>query len=130
MSNIDGLAADWLSAKAEEQVANMKRLAIEKELTAALEAKDEGSVTHTLEAHKVTLTQPVTRKVDTIKWEEVKGKIPEAMWPVKVTVSADAAGMKWLAENEPKLWADIAMAFETKAGKLGVKVEALKNGHA
>ena len=129
MSNIDGLAADWLSAKAEEQAANIKRLAIEKELTAALEAKGEGSIPHTLEAHKVTLTQPVTRKVDARKWETVKGKIPEALWPVKVTLSADAAGMKWLAENETKLWAEVSTAFETKAGKIGVKVEELENGN-
>ena len=128
MSNIDGLAADWLSAKAEEQAANMRRLAIEKELTAALEAKDEGSITHTLETHKVTMTQPVTRKLDVRKWEMVKAKIPETLWPVKVVTSADAAGMKWLAENEPKMWASIASAFETKAGKIGVKVEELKNG--
>jgi len=128
MSNIDGLAADWLSAKAEEQAANMRRLAIEKELTAALEAKDEGSITHTLETHKVTMTQPVTRKLDVRKWEMVNAKIPETLWPVKVVTSADAAGMKWLAENEPKMWASIASAFETKAGKIGVKVEELKNG--
>ena len=126
MSNIDGLAADWLAAKAEEIKANLLRLAIEKELTEALEAKDEGSITHTLQSHKVTLTQPVTRKVDPRKWETVKGKIPEALWPVKVTVSADAAGMKWLAENETKLWAEVSPAFETKQGKIGVKVEELK----
>jgi hypothetical protein len=126
MSNIDGLAADWLAAKAEEQAANERRLAIEKELTSALESKVEGSITHKLTFHKVTLTQPVTRKVDHRKWDAVKGKIPEALWPVKVAVAADTSGMKWLAENETKLWAEVSTAFETKAGKIGVKVEAIK----
>ncbi len=74
------------------------------------------------------MTQPVTRKLDVRKWEMVNAKIPETLWPVKVVTSADAAGMKWLAENEPKMWASIASAFETKAGKIGVKVEELKNG--
>lgn len=41
-------------------------------------------------------------------------------------MKADAAGMKWLAENETKLWAEVSPAFETKQGKIGVKVEELK----
>jgi len=57
------------------------------------------------------MTQPVTRKLDVRKWEMVNAKIPETLWPVKVVTSADAAGMKWLAENEPKMWASIASAF-------------------
>lgn len=126
MSNIDGLAANWLTAKAEEQAANKRRLAIEKELTEALEAKDEGSITHTLQSHKVTLTQPVTRKIDEKMWRGVKHKIPEKLHPVKVEVKADAAGMKWLAKNEPLLWAKVAQAFTTARGKIGVKVEELK----
>ena len=126
MSNIDGLAANWLTAKAEEQAANKRRLAIEKELTEALEAKDEGSITHTLQSHKVTLTQPVTRKVDEKLWRGVKHKIPEQLRPVKVEIKADASGMKWLAKNEPLLWAKVAQAFTTARGKIGVKVEELK----
>ena len=125
MSNIDGLAADWLAAKAEERKANLLRLAIEKELTEALEAKDEGSITHTLQSHKVTLTQPVTRKIDEKMWRGVKHKIPEQLRPVKVEVKADAAGMKWLQDNEPQIWKRIASAFETKPGKIAVKVEEL-----
>jgi len=125
MSNIDGLAADWLAAKAEERAANMRRLKIEKELTSALEAKDEGSITHKLTSHKVTLTQPVTRKVDADKWNGVAYLIPSSLHPVRATYVADAAGMKWLAKNEPDMWAKVAQAFETKRGKIGVKVEAL-----
>ncbi len=126
MSNIDGLAAEWLSAKAEEQAANKRRLAIEKDLTAALEAKDEGSITHTLEDHKVTLTQPVSRSLDVRKWETIKHKIPTAMHPVKVEIKADVTGVKYLTNNEPELWAKVAEAFTSKPGKIGVKVEELK----
>lgn len=126
MSNIDGLAADWLAAKAEEQAANKRRLEIEKELTEALDAKDEGSITHKLENHKVTLTQPVRRTVDPDMWESVKYKVPEQLRPVKVKIEADAAGMKYLANNEPTFWAAIAPAFTTKPGKIGVKVEEVK----
>ena len=125
MSNIDGLAAEWLAAKSAEATANKRRLEIEKELAAALDVKDEGSITHKLDLFKVTLTQPVSRKLDVRAWELVKAQVPESLHPVKVETKADPAGMKWLAEHEPKMWAMIAKAFESKQGKIGVKVEVL-----
>lgn len=126
MSNIDALARDWLDAKSDEQKAAARRLKIEKELTAALDAKDEGSITHKLEGYKVTLTQPVRRSVDADVWESVKYKIPEEMRPVKTKLEADASGMKWLAENEPKFWSAVAPAFTTKPGKISIKIEEME----
>ena len=125
MSNIDGLAADWLIAKADEAEANKRRIKIEEQLVAALDTKPEGAITHKLGHYKVTLNQPITRKVDEKAWALVKHMLPEAIQPIKVKIEADATGMKWLAENEPTLWASVASAFETKAGKVGVKVERL-----
>ena len=125
MSNIDGLAAEWLQLKAQEKEVIAKRHAVEKQITEALDAKDEGTISHKLEQHKVTLTQPVTRKVDAVQWEKVKDKIPENMHPIKVSISADAVGCRYLAEKEPVLWRKVAKAFETKQGKIGVKVEEI-----
>jgi hypothetical protein len=125
MSNIDGLASEWLEVKALEKDIIARRHAIEEQITTALETKGEGSISHKLEAHKVTLNQPVSRKVDAIVWDKVKNKIPENMHPVKVSVSADSAGCRYLSEKEPRLWAKVAKAFESKQGKIGVKVEAL-----
>jgi hypothetical protein len=42
-----------------------------------------------------------------------------------VKLEADATGCKWLADNEPAIWRKIAQAFETKPGKVSVKVEAV-----
>jgi len=123
--NVDILAVDWLAIKAEEKALTAKRHAIEEQIAAALEVKDEGSISHKLDGHKVTLTQPVSRKVDAIVWDKVAKKIPTHLHPVKTVISADSAGCRYLLANEPKLWAKIAPAFETKAGKIGVKVEAL-----
>ena len=125
MSNIDGLASEWLEVKALEKDIIARRHAIEEQITTALETKGEGSISHKLEEHKVTLNQPVSRKVDAIVWDKVKDKIPENMHPVKVSVSADSAGCRYLADKEPRLWAKVAKAFESKQGKIGVKVEAL-----
>ena len=123
--NVNTLAQDWLEIKAQEKDIIAKRHAIEEQITTALEVKGEGSISHKLEAHKVTLTQPVSRKIDTILWEKVKDKIPENMHPVKVSVTADSAGCRYLADKEPRLWAKVAKAFEMKLGKIGIKVEAL-----
>ncbi len=125
MSNVDGLAAEWLQLKAQEKEVIAKRHAVEKQITEALDAKDEGTISHKLEQHKVTLTQPVTRKVDAVQWDKVKDKIPENMHPIKVSISADAVGCRYLAEKEPVLWRKVAKAFETKQGKIGVKVEEI-----
>ncbi|NBT51600.1 MAG: hypothetical protein EBT12_08625 [Marivivens sp.] len=122
MSNIDGLLADWLDAKAAEQKAQALRHKIEAQITAAFDTKPEGAITHKTDMHKVTLTQPIYRKVDLRKWEMVKDRIPTALHPIKVKIEADAAGMKWLANNEPDMWAKVAAAFETRPGKIGVKV--------
>ena len=122
MSNIDGLLADWLDAKAAEQKAQAMRHEIEAQITAAFDTKPEGAITHKTDMHKVTLTQPISRKVDLRKWEMVKDRIPTALHPIKVKIEADAAGMKWLANNEPDMWAKVAEAFETRPGKIGVKV--------
>ena len=125
MSNIDGLASEWLELKAQEKKITEQRHAVEEQITEALDAKGEGSVSHKLEAHKITLTQTVSRKIDTIAWEKIKHKIPESMHPVKVTLAADSVGCRYLAEKEHRMWAKVASAFETRQGKIGVKVEAI-----
>ena len=125
MSNIDGLASEWLEVKALEKKIIAQRHAIEEQITEALEAKGEGSITHKLDEHKITLTQPVSRKIDAIVWDKIKDKIPENMHPVKTTVSADSAGCRYLSDKEPRLWAKVAKAFESKQGKIGIKVEVL-----
>ena len=126
MSNVDALARAWLDAKSAETKAQKERYAIEAQLCEALETKAEGAITHKLDGHKVTLHQPVTRKLDARAWELVKDACPEGLRPVKVKIEADATGCKWLADKEPAIWRKIAQAFETKPGKVGVKVEELK----
>lgn len=125
MDNVSALARDWIEAKKQEAEANKRRVKIEEQLIGALGAKDEGSITHELDEYKVTLTQPVARKVDVKAWEIVKNNIPHELWPIKTKVDVDATGIKWLKESEPKLWKAVSRAFTEKPGKIGVKVEAV-----
>ena len=125
MNNVEALARDWLEAKRAETRAAERRLEIEAQMCQALEVPAEGSKTHKLDGFKVTVTQPVTRKLDLDVWDHVKVHCPLNMHPIKVKVEADATGCKYLAEHEPNVWRKIARAFETKPGKVGFKVEEI-----
>jgi len=123
-SNVEGLCGAWLEAKRREDEAKKARLEVEAQLGAALEKKPEGAITHKLEHYKVTLSQPIYRKVDPVKWDGVKTLISANLWPIKTIIEADATGCKYLANNEPALWAMIAGAFTVTPGKVGVEVKA------
>lgn len=125
MTNIEALCRDWIAAKRDEVAANKRRLEIEAQLVQALDVPSEGSKTHKVDGYKVTVTQPVTRKLDEFKWKGVRHHLPESLWPVKVKMEADGTGCRYLAENEPDMWRKISPAFEAKPGKIGVKVEEL-----
>lgn len=125
-SNIEGLCGAWLEAKRREDDAKKARLEVEAQIGAALEKKPEGAITHKLEHYKVTLTQPIYRKLDLEKWPIVKNLIGQEFWPIKMTVEADPAGCKWLAKERPDLWAMIADAFTVSPGKVGVEVKEVE----
>lgn len=125
-SNVEGLCGAWLEAKRREDEAKKARIEFEAQLSAALEKKPEGAITHKLTAYKVTLTQPIYRKLDVIKWDGVKDLIDPNMWPIKTIIEADATGCKYLANNEPATWAMIAPAFTVTPGKVGVEVKEIE----
>lgn len=125
-SNVEGLCGAWLEAKRREDEARKARLEVEKSIAQALEVKSEGAITHKLEHYKVTLTQPIYRKVDVSKWDAVKTLIGSEFWPVKIITEADPTGCKWLAKERPDLWAMIADAFTVTPGKVGVEVKEIE----
>ena len=117
----------WLDAKQAQDEAEAERLAIEDQIAEAFERKTEGAITHKLGDYSVTLTQPIYRKIDETTWKQVASLCPELLRPVKTKIEADAVGVKYLQNNEPEIWKKIARAFESKPGKVGVKV--VKNGN-
>lgn len=123
-SNVEALCADWLDAKRAETRARDLRVKIEGELAQAFDVPSEGAATHNTENYKIVLGQPITRKIDFAEWEKVKGRVAPELHPIKTTVSADATGCKYLANNEPETWKLIASAFTATPGKVSVKVEA------
>ena len=124
MDNRDQLCAAWLAAKSAETKARDLRVKIEAQLADAFDMPAEGSKTSQTDDYKVTMTQPITRKINLAEWDKVRDKVPASLQPIKVSIVADATGCKYLAEKEPKVWAKIAKAFIATPGKVGVKVEA------
>jgi hypothetical protein len=123
-SNVTGLCGAWLEAKRREDEAKAARIKIEEEISQALDIKTEGAVTHRVEPYKVTLTQPIYRKIDLAIWETVKHDMPAEAWPIKVKIEVDDAGCKWLLKERPDLWSIAAKAITATPGKIGVKVVA------
>ena len=123
-SNVTGLCGAWLEAKRREDEAKAARIKIEDEISQALDAKDEGAITHKVEPYKVTLTQPIYRKIDLAIWETVKHNMPAEAWPIKTKIEVDDAGCTWLAKERPDLWSIAAKAITATPGKIGVKVVA------
>ena len=124
MADANTLATEWLRAKAEEAAANKRRLQIEEQLVAELGKKDEGSKTVDLGQFKVTLTGKVTRRMDWDKWEQVKGQIAPALWPVKMKPELDEKGVKWLQQNEVEIYA--LLPIEVKPAKTAIEVKAVE----
>ena len=119
------LATQWLNAKAKEERANKERVQIEERMLVFLEQKTEGSVTTELPSgHKVTVTNKLARTIDLDEFRKIKDQIPENLRPVKNKEVLDEAGVKWLANNEPAIYATLAPCLTVKPAKPGVKVVA------
>ena len=123
VSNTDALCAGWLEAKRAETKARDERLVIEAQLAEAFEVPQEGTKAHKTENYKVTVGQPVYRKLDILVWDKVRDLCPPHMQPIKVKIEADATGCKYLANKEPEIWKAIAPAFTATPGKVSIKVE-------
>lgn len=122
---VNALASEWLAFKKAEVNAALARVEVENKLVQLLEVPSEGSKTQKVGHYKLTVTQPVGRKIDEDAWRSVSHLCPPNLAPVKYRIEPDVPGVKWLIEHEPLVWAKIAPAFETKPGKVGFKVEAL-----
>jgi len=121
---LEELCAAWLQAKRDEAAANKRRIQIEEQIVSLTGKRDEGSQTVEAGLFKVTTTGKVTRKMDWDKWEQVKGQIAPAMWPVKMKPELDEKGVKWLQQNEVEIYA--LLPIEVKPAKTAIEVKAVE----
>lgn len=120
------IAAERLeAAKHTERLATEARIRSEAELIALVEAKPEGSVTTRTAGWKVTVTGVVNRSIDAAALAAVRSAMPAALFEQAVRYKPEliTAGVRFLQQNEPDAYAQLAQAFTAKPGKTGVVVE-------
>lgn len=121
---IEQLVENLVSAKAEENLANKKRIALEEQIIDRLGKREEGAQTHELtNGVKLTITGKLSYKADMSLLMQLAGQLPENMRPIKTEVKLDETGAKYLRNNEPEVWAMLAPAITTKAAKASVEVK-------
>lgn len=126
LSNED-LADAWRDHNEDMKSLMRIRDEIGEELARRLGTKPEGAQTHSVGGYKVTLTQRVNRTLDAKKWESIKENIPEGLRPVNYAPKLDIKGAKYLEDNEPDVWAEIAKAVTVKPGKVSVYVKEVSD---
>ena len=118
------IANDLWAAKQAEKEANAKRIELEQELIDLLGAKEEGQQKHEVGDYKITIEGKLIRKIDWKKFDaHVASKIPPSMHPVRVVREVDVTGVKYLANNEPKLYRLLSEALTVTPAKTYVKIE-------
>ena len=123
---VDGLVVDWIDAKRDEDAANRRRVQIEAMLIDALGEPDEGSATHELvDGSKLTITSKITRTVDEAAWRSIMADIPEHLRPISFAEKAvlDLKGLRWLMENEPRMYNRVAAAVTAKKAKSALSLK-------
>lgn len=123
MATLQELTKQWLEAKADERLANSRRLAIESEMLNKLELREEGSVTTDIgEGMKITTTGKLSYKVDVQMLDQLTMDWTPDMKPLKVKVEADDTKLKRIRHDNPALWKQIAKAVEVKPQKTAITV--------
>lgn len=124
---LETLADAWAAAKHEEDDANRRRVEIEARIIAIAGEREEGSETHALaDGRKLTVTAKITRTVDDEVWAQVINQVPEALRPIRYvqTAKIDLAGIRYLLEKEPRVYAIVAKAISAKRGKSSISLRA------
>lgn len=113
----------WVAAKQREDNAKAERLAIEDLLCELQPPRSEGSFTVEAGKYKLTLTGALSYKLDDLEaLREITREWDANMVPLKTKTEIDAAGCRWLRENAPSKWAELAKVITVKPAKTSIKV--------
>lgn len=124
MSTLKELTNEWLAAKADERLANIRRVTIEEAILKLVEHKEEGSMTTDAgDGIRVTTTGKLSYKVDVHKLDELTAAWTPDLKPLKVEVKADETKLKKIRRDNPALWKTIAGAVTVTPQKTGVSIE-------
>jgi hypothetical protein len=116
------IVAEIAAAKRAENDANVKRVALEEELIKALDFdKVEGGTSYEIGDYKVAVVAKLNRKIDDIDDFVAACKaLPVDLRPYDTEVKVSQTALKYLAANEPELFAKIAKHITTAPSKTSV----------
>lgn len=120
------LIEKYLSAKAAEQMAIDTRVAIGNEIAEKLGTPAEGSATHEVDGYKVTVKQPVNRRVDWDAFDRVTDGWEPQHLPITTKRELDAKGLRWVKENLPGAYEKLARAITATPGRIAVEIKENK----
>ena len=124
-NNLEELAFKWQEAKKRENTANAERLAIETEMLAQMETKDEGRTALVLDnGLKIVATNKLTYKADVDALMRLAEMWPISLRPIKVKTEPDETALKQIRAERPDLWRVLATVVTVKPAKTHFSVEA------
>lgn len=124
MSTLKELTNLWMAAKADERLANIRRVTIEDQILNMVEHKEEGSMTIDAgDGIKITTTGKLSYKADVQLLDKLTMNWEQSTKPLKIEVKADETKLKKIRRENPNLWREIAKAVEIKPQKTGVSIE-------
>jgi hypothetical protein len=123
MTRLAELTNEWMAARADERLANIRRITIEEQILKLVEHREEGSLTTDAgNGIKITTTGKISYKADPIKLDELTDGWPEEMKPVHFSLKVDETRLKKIRAENPALWKTLARAVEVKPAKTGVSI--------
>lgn len=116
------LLEKYLAAKAAEALAIEARVQIGNEIAAKLGAPTEGSQTHEVDGYRVTVKQPVNRKVDWRLLDEIEME-PGQDKPIETKRELSVPGLRWYQANRPDVYEKLAKAITATPGRVAVEIK-------
>ena len=114
----------WLEAKAEEEAAKIKRLAIEQQLCDVVQAPDEGQKTHKFADLRCTRINGINYKVDMAVYPNVAHFLPEGVTLLKPTTNETV--VKTLRNKNVDVFAKVQDAIVMSQKKPGFEIVRLR----
>ncbi len=121
--SLEVLAKRWTTAKDLIKSLQEELEEIEAEMLPLLESKEGGSKTTQTEFYKITVKRPLYFSFDKDNWPDIRVSIPYDLAPVKTKEEVDEAGLKWLQENKPEVYAKVSLGIVCKPGKASFTIK-------
>lgn len=121
--SLETLSQQWVEAKQAEKAAQKARLLVEEEIIKLVGHKEEGSKTHSVGTYKVTITGKLNYKADLTQLDRLLSNIPLEFHPIKQERKLDEKGVKYLRDNEPAIFSQLAPAITITPAKTAVDIK-------